>query len=89
MDISQTQRPASASLEALLDTPQDAHDRALAARCAPIIRFDIREPFLPLAVGYTILRSDADSSSFRRRIELNPLGKPPAALAIEYAIWWD
>jgi putative hydrolase of the HAD superfamily len=59
-------------------------DKALAARFAPIIRFDAREPFLPLAVGYTIFRTGGDSLSFSRRIELTP-----AALAIEYAIWWD
>jgi len=42
-----------------------------------------------LAAGYTIFRADDDSPSFPRRIELAPPGKPPAALAIEYAIWWD
>ncbi len=76
-------------LTALLATPQDESHRALAARYAPIIYLDTREPFLPLAVGYTIFREDGDSPSFPRRIELAPAGEPAAALAIEYAIWWD
>jgi glycerophosphoryl diester phosphodiesterase len=79
----------TASLNDLLETPQDPAERALAARYAPILRFDKHEPFLPLAAGYTIFRTDADSPSFPRRIELCPPGQPPAALAIEYAIWWD
>lgn len=73
----------------LLAVPQDEADRALAARYAPIICFDEREPFLPLAVGYTIFREDSTSPSFGRRVELAPVGEPAAALAIEYAIWWD
>jgi glycerophosphoryl diester phosphodiesterase len=77
------------NLRALLQEEQDEDERALAARYAPIIRFDAREPFLPLAVGYTIFRADGDSPSFPRRIELQPTGRPPAVLAIEYAIWWD
>ena len=81
----------TASLMTLLATPQDEADRALAARYAPILRFDALEPFLPLAVGYTIFREDAESSSFQRgyKVELAPAGEAPAALAIEYAIWWD
>lgn len=52
---------------------------------APIIHFDAAEPFLPLAAGYTVFHAAAPSPSFPRTIEL-PDG---AALAIEYAIWWD
>ena len=77
------------SLRTLLLTEQAEEDRRLAARYAPIIRFDAREPFLPLAVGYTIFGADGASPSFPRRIELQPTDRPPAALAIEYAIWWD
>ena len=73
----------------LLAVPQDESHRALAARYAPIICFDVREPFLPLAVGYTIFWKNDDSPSFPRRIELAPAGEPEAAFAIEYAIWWD
>jgi glycerophosphoryl diester phosphodiesterase len=64
-------------------------DHALAARYAPVLRFDEREPFLPIAAGYTVFRAAAPSPSFPRRIALQTEGAPPAALAIEYAIWWD
>jgi len=82
-------RIAGADLAALLHAAQGTADCDLAARYAPVILFDSREPFLPLVAGFTIFRSDADSPSFRRRIALAPAGKPAAALAIEYAIWWD
>lgn len=52
---------------------------------APVIHFDAAEPFLPLAVGYTVFHAAATSPSFPRTIDL-PDG---ASLAIEYAIWWD
>ncbi len=61
----------------------------LAARYAPILKFDVNEPFLPSAVGYTIFRETTASPSFPRRIELAIEGESEAALAIEYAIWWD
>jgi glycerophosphoryl diester phosphodiesterase len=78
-------------LSSLLSASQDAEERALAARYAPILRFDAREPFLPLAAGYTVFRQGGPSPSFSRgrRVELAPEGQPPASLAIEYAIWWD
>ncbi len=79
----------AASVAALLAAVPATADRELAARYTPIIRFDSREPFLPLAVGYTIFRSDAPSPSFPRTIELRPPDEPPAEFAIEYAIWWD
>ncbi|MEA3334262.1 MAG: glycerophosphodiester phosphodiesterase family protein [Chloroflexota bacterium] len=84
-----SQSPDTASLEALLTLPQDAGAQGLAARYAPIIRFDQQEPFMPLAAGYTIFRDDADSPSFPRRVELYPPDRAGAVLAIEYAIWWD
>ena len=76
--------------DALFRDIQDP-DRALAARYAPILRFDAREPFLPLAVGYTIFRETGESPSFRqgRIIDLAPQSGPSAEFAIEYAIWWD
>ncbi len=74
---------------ALLTTPQDHAEQALALRYAPIIQFDSREPFLPLAAGYTIFRVDAASPSFARQIPLATAGRPGAAVVIEYAIWWD
>jgi glycerophosphoryl diester phosphodiesterase len=75
----------------LLSIPQSAGKQALAARYAPIIRFDAHEPFLPLTAGYTVFRHSGFSPSFRQghRIDLTPPGQPPASLAIEYAIWWD
>ncbi len=64
-------------------------DYTLAARYAPILRFDAREPFLPLAVGYSIFRKSTLSPSFPRRIEVSEGKRPRPELAIEYAIWWD
>ena len=60
-------------------------DRALALQFAPLLRMDAREPFLPLAFGYTVFRGDRDSPSFPRQVQLPPACK----FAIEYAIWWD
>jgi len=68
---------------------QSRRARDLAARYAPLIYFDRKEPFLPLAVGYTMFTQDGASPSFPRHIELRGEGHAPAAFAIEYAIWWD
>lgn len=68
---------------------QSARQRDLAARYAPLIHFDRNEPFLPLVVGYTVFTRDGSSPSFERAIALQAPGRPPAAFAIEYAIWWD
>jgi glycerophosphoryl diester phosphodiesterase len=75
--------------DALLAVPIEPEARALAARYAPIILFDQREPFLPLAAGYTLFTADAPSPSFPREITLGATDRPPAQLVIEYAIWWD
>ena len=78
-------------LAQLLSASQDDSERTLAARYAPLIRFDNNEPFYPLAAGYTIYRRNGPSPSFtkEREIDLAPPGEPPASMAIEYAIWWD
>lgn len=76
-------------LETLYQSPRDAQSLTLAAQHAPILYFDQREPFLPLAAGYTIFTQDGPSASFERSIELRPEDKPAARTAIEYAIWWD
>ncbi|MBN1878424.1 MAG: glycerophosphodiester phosphodiesterase [Anaerolineae bacterium] len=76
-------------LDSLYGVGQDEEARSLAARYAPVIQFDLREPFLPLAAGYTIFYQDGASPSFPRKIHLAPVDAPPAAFAIEYAIWWD
>ena len=75
----------------LLATPQNEVARSLAAHYVPILRFDANEPFLPLAVGYTVFRENGASPSFQRGrvIDLTPEGAAPATVAIEYAIWWD
>jgi len=75
----------------LLSSPQSEQDRLLAARYAPYLAFDAREPFMPLAAGYTLFRESGPSPSFRQgyQVELAPPDQPAAHLAIEYAIWWD
>jgi phosphoglycolate phosphatase-like HAD superfamily hydrolase len=60
-------------------------DLALVQRHAPRVRFDRHEPFLPLAVGYTVFRTPGESPSFRREIAFGD----GVATVIEYAIWWD
>ena len=74
--------PVDPLYDALLATPADPEERALAARYAPIILFDQREPFLPLAAGYTLFRADAPSPSFPREISLGATDRPPAQLVI-------
>ena len=67
---------------------QDRADRELAFRFAPYIFFADEEPFLPLLVGYTIFREEAQSLSFpKRRIERQHL--PAWESVIEYAVWMD
>jgi len=83
--------PQDPLLAQLLSTPQEEALRDLASRYAPYIRFDAREPFLPLAAGYTVFTQDGPSPSYTkgRTIHLDAPGETPAATAIEYAIWWD
>lgn len=65
------------------ETPNSEH--ALAKRHAPILYFDRLEPFLPVAVGYTVFTAAGESPSFKRTIPL-PEG---VMTAVEYAVWWD
>ncbi len=74
---------------ALLSATRDETEWALAARYAPILLFDAKEPFEPLAAGYTVFRQDAVSPSSRYPVCLAPEGGATARLCIEYAIWWD
>ncbi len=78
--------PSDAENFAILDTsiPND-EDYQLAIKYAPRIRFDVREPFLPSVVGYTIFRETAESPSFPRKIDVSD----DVAFVIEYAVWWD
>ena len=67
----------------------DDIDYSLAVRYAPILKFDDREPFLPQAVAFSIIRKNTSSPSFQRRVEVNEVKGSNPELAIEYAIWWD
>lgn len=73
----------------LYTTQRDQELLSLVARYAPVLHFDEREPFLPLAAGYTVFTADGPSPSMEREIRLSPPGQRPARIAIEYAIWWD
>jgi len=77
------------SVVSLLAWPCDEGERALAALYAPILLFDSREPFEPIAAGYTLFRDDRVSPSSRYQVQLSRMGSAPAHLCIEYAIWWD
>jgi glycerophosphoryl diester phosphodiesterase len=83
--------PDDPLLKDLYTVAQDKAHRELAFRYAPRIRFDDREPFLPLAVGYTIFQEDGASPSYTkgRTVRLSAPLSPRANTAIEYAIWWD
>ncbi len=67
---------------------QDEAELDFAARYAPIIMADEREPFAPVAVGYTIFRQPCASPSFAREVDWSSTGYPATA-AVEYALWWD
>lgn len=58
-------------------------DADLAARYAPLLMLDAREPYKPHAFGYTNFRKAGQSPSSKFLIE------PAAALTIEYAIYYD
>ena len=60
-------------------------DHALALRYLPFFYADEKEPFPICRIGYAVLRENGPSPSFNRTITL-PRG---AALAIEYAIYFD
>jgi glycerophosphoryl diester phosphodiesterase len=77
------------TVEELLGQAGAAPDLDLAAAYAPILYLDAREPFVPLAVGYTVFRRSIHSPSAHRYIELERRGKGAADTVIEYAIWWD
>ena len=73
--------------------PQVNQDPAVldfAARYAPIIMADEREPFTLLVAGYHIFDDEHQSPSFyqRQRVEWTSVGYP-AVRAVEYALWWD
>lgn len=58
-------------------------DRNLAERHRPILRFDRREPYFPVRLGYSVFREPGQSPSSKFAIE--PIG----GATIEYAIYYD
>ena len=71
-------------LTSLLVAESASPEHELAADYAPTLKFDQREPFLPLTAGYSVIRQSGPSLSFPRTIEVEPGGQ-----VVEYAIWWD
>ncbi|GAB4577017.1 MAG: hypothetical protein Tsb0019_03820 [Roseibium sp.] len=67
-----------------LPRPGEGADAALAARHAPLLHVDLREPAPPLAMGYSVHRAAAQSPS--SKFHLCP---PEGGTVIEYAIWHD
>jgi FMN phosphatase YigB (HAD superfamily) len=70
-------------------TPCADPDLALARRHAPVIWFDDAEPFLPQAVGYSVMRRPSHSPTFERFLHLRMSNGQNAAAVIEYALWTD
>lgn len=64
--------------------PAQNPDYELAANHVPILKFDLLEPFLPLAAGYSVMRRRMPSRSFPRTVDVES-----DEVAVEYAIWWD
>lgn len=58
-------------------------DAELARKHAPLIMLDTREPYPPLAMGYTVFRQGGQSASSKFQV------RPEDGPAIEYAIWYD
>ncbi|MFD2328305.1 HAD family hydrolase [Cohnella sp. GCM10020058] len=83
--------PSRSDLTATAGSPTDGNPdslpwHTLAARYAPILLMDEREPFRPVRAGITIFREVGSSSSFNRQIRLDA---DKHACVIEYAIYWD
>ena len=64
-------------------------DLEIARRHAPVIYFDLAEPFLPDLVGYAVVRRPGPSPTFDRYLDLGIPGGGRAAAVIEYALWYD
>ena len=71
-------------LTSLLVAETASAEHELALRYAPLIKFDQLEPFLPLSVGYSVIRQSGPSPSFPRTLKVGP-----GEQVVEYAIWWD
>ncbi len=55
----------------------------LAWRHKPVLMLDAREPYAPVAMGYTVFENPGQSPS--SKFQVMPVGGP----VIEYAIWYD
>jgi FMN phosphatase YigB (HAD superfamily) len=64
-------------------------DLDLARRHAPVIYFDLAEPFVPDLVGYAVVRRPGPSPTFDRYLDLQIPDGGRAAAVIEYALWYD
>ena len=71
-------------LTSLLVAQAASREHELVVRYAPFLKFDHHEPFLPIAVGFTVMRQSGPSPSFPRTIEVGQ-----GEQVLEYAIWWD
>lgn len=58
-------------------------DEALVARLAPQLMLDAREPYCPVAFGYSVFRCAGPSPSSKFLVE------PAGAVTVEYAIYYD
>lgn len=68
----------------LMNTTISEEELDLFLKYAPIIKFDEKEPFFPVRIGYTVFQNSGKSPSFPREIKLSQ-----DEIAIEYAIYWD
>lgn len=62
-----------------------AYVMELAREFAPVFLFDRREPFIPSAVGVSVIDETSQSPSCRHRVTL----EYGSVRVIEYAVWWD
>ena len=69
-----------------VDRPDDLE---IARRHAPVVYFDLAEPFLPDLVGYAVVRRPGPSPTFDRYLDLRTPDGHRATAVIEYALWYD
>ena len=79
-----TAADAPMAADALAAAALAAADERVAEEFAPLFLFDAAEPFFPRYVGYSVLRADGPSPSFRRDLRV-----PPRGFVVEYAVYWD
>ena len=64
-------------------------DLEIARRHAPVLYFDLAEPFLPDLLGYAVVRQPGPSPTFDRYLDLRTPDGHRATAVIEYALWYD